>query len=324
MEQTLLSVCIITYNHENYIREAIEGVLMQIVDFEYEIIIADDFSTDNTRKVILEYVEKYPNLFTLIFQKRNVGAAQNWVDLLSYPKSKYIAYLEGDDYWTDSCKLQKQIDFLVNNQDYGMVSTNSLQYNQSTGNYIRLNSMTRNKVIIVEDLLFEKNIVYSLTVCFRACIFQDFLKDNKYLLAKWKMGDLPLWLYVCSKSKIFYLNDVTAVYRLLTSSASNSNIIKFNIEFIKSSFNIKYYFLINYFPSYYWLNKKLYSFFLYQCLVANVKYNGNFLDFISMLKKFYIKNNQLKYFVGSFLQVYKKIQFSIKPVRFNRDKLLTY
>lgn len=120
MKAPLLSVCLITYNHENFIRQAIEGVLMQIVNFDWELIIADDCSTDNTRAVILECKEKYPDFIKLILQETNVGAAKNWLDLITTPKSKYIAYFEGDDYWTDSSKLQKQVDFLESNKDYAL------------------------------------------------------------------------------------------------------------------------------------------------------------------------------------------------------------
>ena len=113
----LISVCLITYNHVKYIREAIQGVLVQKIDFECEIIIADDFSTDGTTAIVLNYKEKYPDLIKLILQKKNVGATQNFIDLISTPQSKYIAYLDGDDYWTDPLKLQKQVDFMEANKN---------------------------------------------------------------------------------------------------------------------------------------------------------------------------------------------------------------
>ncbi len=115
MDHPLLSVCVITYNHEKFIREAIDGVLMQKVDFTWELIIADDFSTDGTREILLEYKKKYPDFIRLILQRENVGATQNWIQLITTPKSKYIAYFDGDDYWTDPLKLQKQVDFLESN-----------------------------------------------------------------------------------------------------------------------------------------------------------------------------------------------------------------
>ena len=114
MSDCLVSVSLITYNHVKYIRQAVEGILMQQVNFSFDVIIADDFSTDGTREILTEYKNKFPNI-QLILQKENVGPAQNVIDLLSAPQSKYVAYLEGDDFWTDPFKLQKQVDFLEAN-----------------------------------------------------------------------------------------------------------------------------------------------------------------------------------------------------------------
>ncbi len=117
-DKPLLSVCLITYNHVNYIERAIESVLIQQVNFPWELIIADDCSSDGTREILVGYQKKYPAFIKLILQKKNVGAAQNWIDLITYPTAKYIAYFEGDDFWTDPLKLQKQADFLEVNPDY--------------------------------------------------------------------------------------------------------------------------------------------------------------------------------------------------------------
>ena len=135
MSISLLSVCLSTYNHVKYIREAIDGVLMQKVNFSWELIIADDFSTDGTREIVLSYKEKYPEFIKLVLQEKNVGALRNWFDLLNVPASKYIAYFEGDDYWTDSYKLQRQVDFLEKNEDYGLVWTDVDFYHQASGNF---------------------------------------------------------------------------------------------------------------------------------------------------------------------------------------------
>ena len=113
-----VSIAMLAYNHEKYIVDAIESVLMQRTSYTYKIIIAEDFSTDNTRKIVLDYQKKYPKKIKLILQDKNVGANQNNVDLLTNLEGIYIAALEGDDYWTDPLKLQKQIDFLENNPEY--------------------------------------------------------------------------------------------------------------------------------------------------------------------------------------------------------------
>lgn len=118
--EPLLSVVTITYNHAPYIRKCIEGVLMQQVNFPMEFIIADDCSTDGTRLVCEAYAAKYPNLIRLAFTERNVGAVENEQRAFISAKGKYIATCEGDDYWTDPLKLQKQVDFLESHPDFSV------------------------------------------------------------------------------------------------------------------------------------------------------------------------------------------------------------
>lgn len=111
-DDILVSINCITYNHQNYIAEAIEGFLKQKTTFAYEIIIGEDCSTDQTRKIIELYQEKYPDKIRLITSGANVGMQQNAVRVLNASNGKYIAFCEGDDYWTDPYKLQKQADYM--------------------------------------------------------------------------------------------------------------------------------------------------------------------------------------------------------------------
>lgn len=106
-----VSVCMITYNHEKFIAQAIESVLMQQTDFPFELIIGEDCSTDGTAAIVRDYAEKYPDIIVPIIRDKNIGARKNSIDILSRPRGEFVALLEGDDYWTDPLKLQKQIDF---------------------------------------------------------------------------------------------------------------------------------------------------------------------------------------------------------------------
>ncbi|HKK83432.1 MAG TPA: glycosyltransferase, partial [Atribacterota bacterium] len=122
----LVTIGCITYKHEKYIRDSIEGFLIQKTTFPVEIIIHDDASPDKTPEIISEYEQKYPNLFFTIFQDENqfsIGNTPIFGNFI-YPKSrgKYIAFCEGDDYWSDPLKLQKQVDFLEENPDYSLCS----------------------------------------------------------------------------------------------------------------------------------------------------------------------------------------------------------
>ena len=120
MQEPLLSIVTITYNHEPYIAKTIEGVLMQQVKFPIELIIAEDCSTDGTRSICQQYAEQYPDLIRLITSESNVGAIANERRAMLAARGKYIALCEGDDYWTDPLKLQKQVDFLEAHPDYSV------------------------------------------------------------------------------------------------------------------------------------------------------------------------------------------------------------
>lgn len=116
----LVSIVCITYNHEPYLRQALEGFLMQETDFPVEIILAEDCSMDGTRKICEEYVARYPEKIRYIYRDHNVGYNENEYEAMCAAKGKYIAYCEGDDYWTDSLKLHKQVDFLESHPEYAV------------------------------------------------------------------------------------------------------------------------------------------------------------------------------------------------------------
>lgn len=234
MYKNLVSVCLITYNHEKYIGNAIESVLMQKTNFKFQLVIADDCSTDANIEILLSYKQKYPDIIDLILQDTNVGPARNWVDLLSYPESKYIAYFEADDYWTDPYKLQKQIDFLELNEDYGLVYTKSA---------IEVNGeITTREIGFSESFfsLFEGNFIPTLTVVFRRFYFESFKEKFNKEIKDWKIGDYPLWLWIYTNSKLKFIDEITAVHRVVIGSESNKgNRLSVNLE----SFRIANFFL---------------------------------------------------------------------------------
>ena len=118
MTNDLVNILMITYNHEKYIGQAIESIVEQQTNFDYSLIIGEDCSNDKTREIIKEYVLKYPYKIKVIFQSHNVGPNKNVEIVLAECKAKYLALCEGDDYWTDPRKLQKQVDFLERNKDF--------------------------------------------------------------------------------------------------------------------------------------------------------------------------------------------------------------
>lgn len=113
-----VSVVILTYNHERYIAQALESILSQKVDFRYEILIGDDASKDETPEILRKYQELYPEIIRLTLREENIGATRNAYELLRTAQGRYIAACEGDDYWCDDNKLQKQVDFLDSHPQY--------------------------------------------------------------------------------------------------------------------------------------------------------------------------------------------------------------
>ena len=116
-KRPMVSVIVLTYNHEKYIKEALDSILMQKVNFDYEILIGDDASSDNTVKILKKYQNRYPNIIRLFLNKINLGGTYNAYNVLINAKGKYVATCEGDDYWTDVNKLQIQVNYLEKNKD---------------------------------------------------------------------------------------------------------------------------------------------------------------------------------------------------------------
>ena len=122
----MVSVAIIAYNVEDYIPEAIESVLNQVTNFKVEIVIGEDCSTDNTRNIILNYQKQYPDIIKVFYHEKNLGLTPNSIATQNACKGKYIALLDGDDFWTDENKLQKQVDFLEKNKEYSACAHQSV------------------------------------------------------------------------------------------------------------------------------------------------------------------------------------------------------
>ncbi len=243
MKKPLLSVCLITYNHANYIEQAIEGVLMQSVNFSWELIIADDFSTDGTREILLKYKEKYPNFIKLLLQEKNVGPGKNFSDLLNEPQSKYIAYFEGDDYWIDPLKLQKQVDFIESHPDYVLIHSDIFIKNSNGENIKSLRNIISKTIrrfmgTNVVKHLIKGNYIMSVTVLMAKSALFDALKEINENDNQIATIDYTLFLELSKLGKIHYQQEKTAVYRILTNSESNNINIDARLNFIETTINI--------------------------------------------------------------------------------------
>jgi glycosyltransferase involved in cell wall biosynthesis len=214
VKKPLLSVCIITYNHARYIEEAIDSILAQKVDFPWQLIIADDCSTDSTREILQAYKKKYPDLIHLILQKQNVGPERNWLDLIAYPKTKYLLYAEGDDYLIDPTKLQRQVDFLETHKDFSMCFHPVQVLYEDKPKIHELfpdpKQFANKRTFGVDDLLAH-NFIQTNSVMYRWQFSRKNVKDvfPKNIIP----GDWFLHLLHAEAGKIGFMNRVMAVYR---------------------------------------------------------------------------------------------------------------
>lgn len=218
----LLSIVTITYNHEPYIAKTIEGVLMQQVNFPIELIIAEDCSTDGTRAICQRYAEEYPELIRLITSESNVGAIANERRAMLAARGKYIAFCEGDDYWTDPLKLQKQVDFLEAHPDYSVTFHRCKNYVLNTGlfqvdRFQHLFQNNENGIDIDLEFFFSQWLTQPLTMVYRA---ESFELDSALQYAYYR--DTHLIYHLLKVGKGYLFNFVGAVRQIHNGSMSYS------------------------------------------------------------------------------------------------------
>jgi glycosyltransferase involved in cell wall biosynthesis len=202
------SVWMITYNHEKYISQAIESALSQVTNFSFELVIGEDCSKDNTRAICLSYQERYPHLIKLLDNKTNVGIHKNLILTLEACKGQYVAMLEGDDYWTDKNKLQKQIDFLDANPDFVMCYQKTLQIDEINGSK-KITNESDKAITGIEEILSRGWFMRTGSLAFRNGLLGEF--PRWYF--EYTSTDYMLHILIAQHGKIGFLNEVTSVYR---------------------------------------------------------------------------------------------------------------
>lgn len=213
-----VSIFILTYNQEQYIAQTIESILNQETTFPIQLVIGEDRSSDKTRAICEEFVRSYGDKIKLLpSPQKNMGLISNYMRTIKECDGKYIAICDGDDYWTDSLKLQKQVDFLEQNQEYNIVHTN-LKLLLTDGSFEEVLHHKKNYSLSTFADLIENNTIYSVTAMFRNIQKYDALPS---WILKYPYGDLPTYLWTLkNEGKIYCLEDITAVYRLNIGVAS--------------------------------------------------------------------------------------------------------
>ncbi|HIZ70023.1 MAG TPA: glycosyltransferase [Candidatus Prevotella avicola] len=229
-QEIMVTVQCLTYNHAAYIRQCLDGFLMQKTTFKFEVLVHDDASTDGTTEILKEYVSKYPDIIKPIVETENqygkIGFSGIFALMNQRSKGKYIAFCEGDDYWIDPLKLQKQVDFLESHPDYGMIYT-AFDRVDVNGNTI-VNDKQLNRQLnrsksgwLFYDLILG-NFIQTLTVMMRknALVNIETYYDKIY--------DYPLYLHISGKSKVYFINEKTGCYRITPTGAMHTGLISFD------------------------------------------------------------------------------------------------
>jgi glycosyltransferase involved in cell wall biosynthesis len=204
-----LSVMMITYNHERFIAQALASVLAQRVNFDYEIIVAEDKSTDGTRDIVLDFHRRYPGRIVPLLRDQNLGAMRNFKDALAFCRGEYVALLEGDDLWTHEDKLQTQTNFLDEHPDYAICCHRARFVDETGGGQSRIYPTLPAGTYSILDL-FDGNWIVTCSVMYRWGSVGS-LPDWFLTL---KMGDWPLHILVGRAGKIHLMDEVMSVYRI--------------------------------------------------------------------------------------------------------------
>jgi glycosyltransferase involved in cell wall biosynthesis len=205
-----VSVQVITYNHEKYIAQAIESVLMQEVNFDYEIVIGEDCSTDKTREIVLAYQEKHPDKIRALLRERNLGGMKNVVETFNACRGEYIAALEGDDYWTSPHKLQKQVDYLDQHPECALCFHNVTRFYQDGSREPHTYNAPDQKEICTLDDLWVKNFITTCSAMLRKKCVEPL--PAWFVTLPW--GDWTLFILAARRGPIGYLKEVMGAHRI--------------------------------------------------------------------------------------------------------------
>jgi glycosyltransferase involved in cell wall biosynthesis len=294
MNNPLVSISCVTFNHAPFIRECLDSLLMQNTNFQFEIIIHDDASTDGTREIIEEYTAKYPEIIFPLLQTENQYSKglRGMMARFNFPRcnGEFIAICEGDDFWTDENKLQKQVDFLKQKTDYSMCFHNANRifeiedinksYNIVENKDYLINELFLRWIAPTSSLLFKKEVVSKIT---------DAALDKRIL-----NGDLIIVLSCFDFGKVKGFSDYMSSYRVHSNGVSQSRIKEDNLKH-----------LLNYIPYYMLIREKFPK-------INNTVFNIKLVDNYLALTMFYLKRKNILFFKYLMLALYYNPKLLIK------------
>jgi len=213
-----LSVFVVTYNQEQYVRQALDSILCQKTAYDYEIVVADDCSQDSTPAILDEYAAKYPHI-KVYHNSVNLGFVKNWKFALSKCTGEYVSILEGDDYWLTDYRLQKQVELLDAHPEYGMCCAKAKIWNETQQRFDGIGG--NDKCEQYEALLIDRNDVLTSTTMIRRTLFEQAYIDLDAFLPEYLQWDTSIWFWFARNSQIKFMDDFYEVWRVLEKSGSH-------------------------------------------------------------------------------------------------------
>lgn len=220
-----VSICCLVYNHEKYLRQCLDGFVMQKTDFRFEAVIHDDASTDNSADIIREYADKYPDIIRPIFESQNQYSKKDGSLRKIMNKAcqgKYVAMCEGDDYWTDPYKLQKQFAFLEKHQDYFMCFHSASVLNEANAPvYICCNNIEEREYFTKD--IFPKWIVPTASVVVKREVLERPILYGEMLLYE----DIAIFLSAADCGRIWGMSEQMSVYRINSGGVTQKSAVDY-------------------------------------------------------------------------------------------------
>lgn len=224
-ELPFVSVCVLTYNQEKWIRQTLDSILSQQTNYSFEVIVGEDCSADNTHAICQEYVDKYSNV-SFAPQEHNLGVAGNYVNCIKHSSGKYLMVCGGDDYWHNTNKIQLQVDFMESNPDCVLCHTDIDIYNVNKGKLIENCNLKYNiappEGRIQKEILAGREHISAVTMCIRKEIVDKYVPLEKYIELKFPREDWPTLVIISAYGEINYIPISTATYRVGHESITNT------------------------------------------------------------------------------------------------------
>ena len=229
----MVTVCLITYNQEKWIRQAIESVLSQQTDYQFEVIIGEDHGIDGTRAICEQYAKRYPNV-SLLPSPRNYGVAANWINCIQAGTGKYIMTCAGDDYWHNPKKIQLQVDFMEKHPECVLSYTDIDQFYENTQtlvrNAIESKGIKPHQGYIHDDVIHGQISISALTSCIRRESFEKYIPIEDFKTRDFPCEDWPTWVILSAHGEFLYQPVSTGTYRMgqesITRTSNYDTILK--------------------------------------------------------------------------------------------------